>query len=346
MASMKKPVYTAKIIKSDGTKYRLKGVTTDLTVSHAKDELAEKVTISLVNVKVGTKKLHNLIALKDKIYVYANTGDGAKEVFRGFVWERTLYSDNDSDELTLGCYDRLIYLHYSKGNLFVKKGKTTKDVITSLAKSWGFKINYKYESISHSKLAFHNESIADIFISILDKAKKKTGKGYVIRLEKNVIVIEPFGNNSTVYRVDDKKNAMSTQYRQTMNDMVTKVTIVKAETVKKKSKKSDSETEEETGKYLTVTSLSKNTDKYGTLQEILVKNKDDNLSEIKKEAQEILAEKAKPTEEFEIKAIDNPWVKKGHKIYVDAGIAKNNFIVKGIEHDTVDCTMYLEVSKA
>ena len=339
-ASITNPIYTANIIKTNGTKYRLKGVTTDLNVSHSKDELAEKVIISLVNVKVGTKRLHSLISLKDKIYVYANTGSGAKEVFRGFVWERTLFSDADRRELQLVCYDRLIYLHKSKDNLFVKKGKKTKDVLTSLAKAWGFKISYKYESISHSKMVFQDESIADIFISILNKVKKKTGKKYAIRLEKNVIVIETVGKNSTVYKVENKDNAISTEYRQTMEDMVTKVKIVKAETVKKK------DSDEETGKYLTVTSLSKNTKEYGTLQEILVKEKDDKLSEVKKEAQKTLDSKAKPKGEVEVKAIDNPWIKKGYKVYISAGDLKNYYIVNGIEHNAMDKVMYLEVSKA
>lgn len=333
-ASMTKPVYTANIIKANGTKYRLKGVTTDLTVSHAKDELAEKVTLSLVDVKVGTKRLHSLIALKDKIYVYANTGSGAKEVFRGFVWERTLYNDADNREIQLVCYDRLIYLLKSHDNLFVKKGKKTKDVLTSLAKSWGFKIIYRYESISHSKLAYHDESVADIFISILNKVKSKTGKKYAIRLEKNVIVIETVGKNSTVYKIENKDNAIATEYRQTMEDMVTKIKIVKAETTSK---------DEETGKYLTVTSVSKNTKEYGTLQEILVKEKDDKLSDVKKEAQKTLNSKAKPTAEKSVKAIDNPWVKKGHKVYIAAGTFKNYYIVKGVEHDAMDHVMYLEV---
>lgn len=338
-ASMTNPIYTANIIKSNGTKYRLKGVTTDLTVSNSKDELAEKVTISLVNVKVGTNRLHSLISLKDKIYVYANTGNGAKEVFRGFVWDRTLYSDADRRELHLICYDRLIYLHKSNDNLFVKKGKKTKDVLTSLAKKWGFKIRYKYESISHSKMVFHDESIADIFISILNKVKKKTGKDYAIRLEKNVIVIETVGNNSTVYKIEKKDNAISSEYHQTMEDMVTKVKIVKAETVKKK------DDEEETGKYLTVTSMKKNAKKYGTLQEILVKEKDDKLSEVKKEAKKILDSKSKPKGEAEVKAVDNPWIKKGYKVYISTGDLKNYYIVKGIEHDAMDKIMHLEVGK-
>lgn len=339
-ASMTNPIYTANLIKSDGTKYRLKGVTTDLVTNHGKDELAEKVTLSLVNVKVGTKWLHSLISLKDKVYVYANTGSGSKLVFQGFVWERGLDTAADSKDIRLICYDRLIYFHNCKDNLFVKKGKKTKDIVTSLAKKWGFKISYKYSSISHGKLVHHNESIADILISVLDEVKKKTGKDYVIRFENNVMVIETVGSNSTIYKIENGKNSLNVRYAQTMEGMVTKVLIVKAETVKKK------DSEEETGKYLTVTSLTKNTKTYGTLQDIIVKNKDDKLSEVKKEAQEILNKNGSPKSEISVSAVNNPWIKKGHKVHIKSGNLNNYYIVQGIEHNATDNVMELEVKKA
>ena len=339
-ASMTHPVYTANLIKSNGTKYRLKGITTDLVVGQGKDELAEKVTMTLINIKVGNTYLHKLINLKDKIYVYANTGTGSKLVFKGFIWERNFSTSSDTKEITITCYDRLIYFHNCKDNIFMKKGKTSKDVITYIAKKWGFKISYKYLNITHGKLVYHNQSIADIIISILDKVKKKTGKDYVIRLENNVILIETVGSNKTVYKVESKKNAISANYKQTMDGMVTKVLIVKAETVKKKN------STEETGKYLTVTSLQKNKDKYGTLQDIIVKNSDDKLSEVKKEAQEILNEHGNPQVDSDVTAIDNPWIKKGFKIYVSAGIMNNYYIVQSIEHNAQNNTMYLEVKRA
>lgn len=340
-ASMTNPIYTANLIKaSDGTKYKLKDVIIDLNIDHAEKEIAEKVTLNLLNIKVGTSRLSSLIALRDKLYVYANTGSGSKEVFSGIVWERESKDASDSRETNMICYDRSIYLMKSKDNLFVKKGKQTKDVITSLAKNWGFKISFKYKSITHGKLVYHSQYIADIIVDILEKVKSKTGVDYVIRMEKNVLVIDSVGTNTTIYKISKKENAIKTAYVQSMEDMVTKVKIVKAETVKKSG--SDSET----GKYLTVTSVKKNTDKYGTLQDIVVKEKDEKLSEAKKEAKEILEEHATPKVEVAVAAIDNPWVKKGDKVHISAGTLNNYYIVKGIEHDATEKIMYLEVKKA
>ena len=219
-ASMTNPVYTANLI-SGGQKYRLKDITTDLITAHENSDIAEKVTITVANVKVGKKQLHSLVKLRDKIYVYANTGSGAKEVFRGIVWERQFDRTSDVKEIKLICYDKLIYLMNSKDNLFVKKGTTTKNAVTKLAKKWGLKIRYSYKSISNKKIVYRSETIADILVSLLNKAKKETGVGYVIRFEKNVLVIEPTGKNKTVYKIKNGDNALSVSYNETMDGMIT-----------------------------------------------------------------------------------------------------------------------------
>lgn len=341
-ASKQCPVYKMNLFNSAGTKYQLQNVTTDLVFGHENDDLAEKATITLANVTVGKKRLSSYIKLRQKVYLYANTGGGSKEVFRGYVWERKFSTSDDSRNITLLCYDRLIYLQKSKDNLFRKKGARTKDVITSIAKKWGVKIRYNYVSITHGKLIYRSECISDIIVSILNKAKKKSGVGYVIRCEKGVMVIDKQGSNKTVYKVEKGDNAISDEYTQSMEDMITKVKIVKAETTKKK--KSDSE--EETGRYVTVATVKGNTKQYGTLQDIIEKGSDEKLSKAKEEARNTIKKNGKPKTEVSVTAVDNPWIKKGHKVYINTGVLKNNYIVKGIEHDCTNHTMTLEVRKA
>lgn len=339
-ASVERPIYTARIVHESGstaTTYQLKDITTDLIVGHQKNDLAEKVDLSIVDIKVGNSMLKNLIAVKDRVYVNANTGSGESEVFRGIVWERNLSEDADSNEIKLVCYDRLIYLQKSKDNFFAKSGKQTKNLIETLGSNWGFKISYKYHSITHGKLTFHNESIADIMVSILNEVKKQTGIGYVIRMDGDTVVIESEGSNKTVYKLTSKDNTVSTSFKESMDDMVTKVLIVKAETTK------NGNSEEDTGKYLTVTSVSKNTDKYGTLQQIITIGKDDSVSDAKTEANQTLKDNATPKKEIEVHSTDIPWVKKGDQIYISAGSLNNYYIVDGIEHDALKSLMYLEV---
>lgn len=339
-ASMAKPEYKMNLYTSDGTKYMFKDITTDLVVSNEKENIAEKVSITLANVKVGKKKLSSIIKLRQKVYVYANTGGGYKEVFRGFVWERKFDTSNDTREITLLCYDRLIYLQNSKDNLYRPKGSATKNVITDLAKKWGIKIRYNYKSITHEKLVYRDEYISDIFISILNKAKKKTGVGYVIRCEKGVMVIETKGSNKTIYKIEKGDNALYESYLETMDDMITRVRIVKEET------KKNGDSEEETGNYLAVTHVDGDTKKYGTLQSIIVISKDEKLETVKKEAKNTIKSNGHPKREVSVEAVDNPWIKKGHKVRINTGFLNNYYIVNGIEHDATNHVMIMEVSKA
>lgn len=339
-ASMTHPEYKMNLFTSDGTKYMLKDITTDLVTAHEEDSLAEKVTITVANVMVGKKRLSSIIKIRQKVYVYANTGSGSKEVFRGFVWERKFKSTSEVKEITLICYDKLIYLQNSKDNFYRKKGATTKNVITALAKKWGIKIRYDYKSITHGKLVYRNEYISDIFISILNKTKKKTGVGYVIRFEKNVMIIEPQGSNKTIYKVEKGDNTLSETYTETMDGMITKVKIVKAETKKK------GDSEEDTGNYLTVATVKGKIKEYGTLQEIIEKGSDEKLSEAKKEANNIIKKDGSPKKEITVEAVDNPWIKKGYKVYIHTDYLKNYYIVKGIEHDATNHVMVMEVKRA
>ena len=333
IASMEHPIYTAHILKTSGEKIKLKDVITDLSINHGENDLAEKVTLSMINVKVSTQYLYDLISVKDQLYVYANTGSGAEEVFRGIIWERKENIDTDRNEIPLVCYDRLIYLQESKDNLFVKKGKNTKNIIDSIASDWGFTVNYKYTSITHGKIVYRSQSIADMFISLLDEVKKKTGIDYIIKMNKNEIIIDSVGMNSTIYKIQEKQNMINCSRSETMDGMVTKIKIVKSQN------SNDDE-------YTTVANVSKNVDIYGTLQDIIVKNKDDSLSEAKEEANTILNEKATPKREDLITAVDNPWIKKGDKIYINSGTYSGYYIAQSIEHDAKEHKMYLKVKVA
>jgi hypothetical protein len=334
-ATKDRPVYTA-TLKHGNSKYKLAGVMTDLVLSHEENELAMKVTISLVNVKVGKTWLHNLINLRDTIYVYANTGSGATEVFRGYIWERRYVYTGDGRELNLICYDRLIYLQNSKDNFVLRKGDRTKEAIARICKAWGVKYDYNYTSISNSQKIYRNQDLSDIIVDILNKTKKKSGTKYAVKCVKGTMTINKVGTNKTVYKLEKKDNAIGTEYIETMDGMITKVKIVKAQKSKNK----------ETGKYTTVATVKGDTAKYGTLQDIIEQGTNEKLADVRKEAQSTIKSKGKPTKTIRITAVDIPWVSKGDKVSIDAGNLNGNYIVYGLNHDANDHTMTLEVKKA
>ena len=314
-ASASKPKYTAYII-AGGKKYHITPAIEDIDISDRSKQIANSVTIKLANAKVKNEWLTSLLGVRNRVYLYADDGKQKKEVFRGFVWDRPYRSSASEKLLTLKCYDNLIYFQNSDHSAYFSAGQSTKDICTSLCDSWGVKLEYTYESITHTKLPLRG-NLSDIFTSdILDIVKDKTGKKYVILSDKDVMQIKTVGTNSTVYRFTADQNTIQTYSSCTMDGMVTKVIIL--------GKADDDERQpiEET--------VVGDTETYGTLQKTI--NRDDNTSseEANEEAQSIIDKNGKPKWEYELHASDVPWIRKGDKIYVNAGDMSGHYIVTGI----------------
>ena len=253
--------------------------------------------------------------------MYANDGSKKEEVFRGYVWNPTYRSGLTERTLKLKCYDNLIYFQESEHYAYFSKGKKTKDVCESICKDWGVKLKYTYESITHSKLPLRG-NLSDIFTAdLLDLVKDRKGTKYVILSEKDVMQIKPVGSNSTIYRFVAGENAIQTYSSCTMDGMVTKVVIL--------GKADDNERQR------VEATVKGKTDEYGTLQKVITRDENTSLSEAKKDAKSIIDEKGKPKWEYELHATDVPWIRKGDKVYVDAGKMSGYYIVTGIKR-TID----------
>ena len=254
------------------------------------------------------------------MYVHADDGTTQDEVFRGFIWTRSYGASNDSKSLKLKCYDNLIYMQESEDYEFFASGRSTKDVVSSLCSKWGVKLDYSYSSITHSKLVLRG-NLSDIFTSdILDLVKDQTGGKYVIRSEKDVMKVMPVGQNSTVYNLIRKENVIKTSSEHTMEGMVTKGVILGKEDENDRAPIEATEL-----------GLAK---EYGTLQKVINKNDNTSLADAKKEAQSILKESGKPKWTYEVEAVDIPWIRKGDKVYVNAGdMYQLNCIVLGIDRE-------------
>ena len=315
-ASTAKPEYTVYVI-AGGTKYNITPAIESIGISDQKKQIAKCVTIQMMNTKVGDKYLTGLLSVANRIFMYANDGSKKDEVFRGFVWERGYKRSMTDRTFQLKNYDNLIYFQKSDHSAFFSSGKSTKDVCTSLCKDWGVNLEYTYESITHSKLALRGKLSDILTADVLDLVKDRSGKKYVILSEKDVAQIKPVGANTTIYHFTADQNAIQTASVQTMDGMVTKVIILG------KEDKDEREPVEAT--------ISGDTDQYGTIQETISRAENTSLADAKKEAQNIIDEKGKPQEEFELHASDIPWIRKGDKVYVKAGDLSGYYIVTGIE---------------
>ena len=333
-ASQQTPLYTVFIV-SGGTKYNVTPALVGLDRSEGDGQIAQKVSLQLVNVQVDGKWLSTILSAADRVYVYANDGSQKDEVFRGFLWERVNTSSLSERDLQYRSYDNLIYFQESDESAYYSSGKKTKDVFTSLCKKWGIKLDYSYESITHSKLVLRGK-LADIFTSdLLDKVEDETGKKYVVLSDKDTMYVKPVGSNKTVYHFIAGKNVIQSASGWTMDGMITKVKILG---------KADSK-----GREPVEATITGDTAKYGTLQKIIDRNST-SLSKAKKEAKKLIEKHGKPEWKYEIKAPDIPWIRVGDKVIVDAGDISNlSLIVTAIERShsatSSEMTLTLEDEK-
>lgn len=317
-ASKENPIYTAYAI-SGGTKYDLSACIESINFSDAKKQFAKSVTLELANIQTNGKWLTEILKNRDRIFIHADDGETSDEVWRGFVWGLGYKSSLSARLLVLKCYDNLIYMQESEESEYFSAGKTTKDVISSLCKKWGVSLEYTYSSITHSKLPLRG-TLSDVMTSdVLDLAKDRTGKKYVVLSEKDVMKVKEVGQNAKIYRIVAGQNAITTEAECTMDGMITKVVILG------KADKNDRRPVEAT--------VSGKTSEYGTLQKIINREENTSVEDAKKEANSILKENGQPKWEYRLEAPDIPWIRKGDKVYVSAGSLVGHYIVTGIDRD-------------
>lgn len=326
------PKYKVTII-AGSTKYEVTDAIMKITLNESDGEIAQRVNITLANVKVNGSYLSGIFDVRNRVFVHASDGSKTEEVFRGYIWIRS-YASKKTKELQLVCYDNLIYFQESEEYQFFSAGLSTQSICSSLCGTWGVPLNYNYASITHPKLPLRG-NLADIFISdLLDEVKKKTGSKYVMRMIQDTVHINHVGSNSTIYelRSGTGGDTISTKSEKSMQGMVTKVVILGKEDKDERSSVADT--------------VAGNTGTYGTLQKILSLSEGTTLAEVQSEANELLNEKGTPKEIFSVTAINIPWVRKGDKIKMRAGDMVGYFIVTSITHYGNDKTMDLEVERA
>ena len=318
-ASKESPIYSAYVVTDDG-KYDLTPVLTSLSFNNQKKQFAQSLTAKFMNILFNEKWLSTILQVRQRIFIYADDGERNEEVFRGYVWNRTYKSALNEREITLRCYDNLIYVQESEVSEYFSAGKSTKDVITELLGNWGVSVDYQYESITHEKLALRG-SLSDIITDdLLNLVVDRTAKKYAITSSKDTIKIASYGSNAKVYDVKARQNAINTRSESTMDNLVTQVVI---------TGKADDD-----GREPIEATVSQNTDKYGTIQQVISRDENTSLADAKEEAQGILDENGEPTWEYEIQASDIPWIQKGDKIMVAAGdIDNRELIVVGINRN-------------
>lgn len=327
------PKYTVAIITQDSIRYGVTEAVTDLSRQEPEGEVAQRATITLANIQHDGRYLSGIFGVRNRVIIYADDGEKNDEVFRGYVWTKS-YKSKTEKEMTLICYDNLIYFQESEEYQYFSSGYSTKSIAGTLCGKWGVKLHYNHKSITHPKLPLRGK-LSDIFLTdLLDEVRKKTGSKAVMRSKKDEVYIDTIGSNTTVYKLysGENGNALETGSETTMAGMVTKVVLIGKEDDNERAQVEDT--------------VNGDTAKYGTLQKVLNVSSGTTTAEVKAEAKEMIKEKGKPKQLFSITAIDIPWIRKGDKVNVSAGDMVGDFIVIGIAHDGTNKTMTMEAERA
>lgn len=331
-ASKQNPRYTVYII-SGSKKYNVTPAVTSLDRSESEGQISQRVIVQLTNVKVDGVWLSDILKPIDRLYIYANDGSTEDEVFRGFLWGGNYKTAISTRKLKVTAYDHLIYLQQSEATYYFSPRKSTKDIVSYICKEWNIALNYDYNEMTHPKMPLKGKLYEILTADILDQVMRHTGDKYVVLSTKDTMHIKLYGTNTTIYQFHNGKNVTSTSAGWTMDGVVTQVAIVG------KTGDNDYETSIET--------ITGDTKKYGTLQKVISCDDVTNLLwRARVEAKNIIAANDKPVWEGEINGPDIPWIRKGDKVYVNAGDFKGHYLyVKSVSRtsDMKNSKMTLEL---
>ncbi|GAA3410353.1 phage portal protein [Paenibacillus hodogayensis] len=216
----------------------------------------------------------------------------------GVVWDCE-NSYRGADRLTVTAYDRTIYLAKSDDEYVFPAGQTASQRLQKYAADWNISLGSIPDTVyTLSKKVYRSQPIYAMLISDLKESVKKGGWMYRPRMTPNGLELFPIGGNETVWALDSGGNLDSITQRQTLEGAVTKVKVLGRE-----------DNPESATEILAVEAGE--TDRYGTLQKVIMDNDITTVSEA------VTAAKARLTgiqETLSVSAIDINTIRAGDKV--------------------------------
>jgi hypothetical protein len=321
--------YEAELITESGTRYRLNDALLSLQWGEQKNELAQRLTLTVANMAMGGTWLMSIAKINCIIRITAKWNGGSELCFDGTIWDWQ-YTSSAQKELTITAYDNLIRLQQSKDFKYYSPGKTTQYIINDVCGQWGIPVSYAWsQSLTHEKKTFSGERISDIIIHLLEEVRQKTGERYIALYKDGKLQIINYGSNKPVYKFD-MTNTISTSDKLTINNLVTQVRIIGKQ--------------EDDGRYPVDDTIPGDL-RYGLLQEIVRRDDDKTLETARAEAKALIKERGKPEETIQVHVPDLPFTRKGDKVEVEAGNLIGFFYVEGVTHNATNRQMTLSLSR-
>lgn len=323
--------YNCVAVLSGGGQVNLENIATNLAWEENESELAMRLNITIRDIENGGR-LAQQMALCTAIIMYYDAGSGQKEVFRGTVWDWEHPQVYD-EAITITAYDMLYYLQKTDDYKYYEAGKSTTAICSDILSSWSVPIGeMSGPSVTHEKMALKIKKVSAMLKEVLEEARKKTGKKYVIRAKEGKCDIIKQGTNSEIWCFSADTNLSTVGDKYSMDDLITKVKILGKDD--EDGKKRPPVLHTETG-----------ATQYGTLQKILSVGSS-TLDEAKAEAASIIGDYGQPKRRITLRSPDCPWIRKGDKIRAITDGIDGYFYVLGVSHNATSRQMQMEVEPA
>lgn len=274
-------------------RYDLSELIEDLSLEESLDEIAYCTNMRLI----VTPDLPNISPGKEIRIAGFPFGKRQKEnlLNPGVVWECHSLN-NGRKHLNITAYEKTIYLAKSEDERLMPKGQTATERIKQYAKEWGIPVGNIVDT--GEELARNIKRSQTIMSMILEDLKETVSKGgsmYRLRMTERGLELFKIGGNSVVWELESIGEIIQNR---TLEGAITKVKVIGPQ-----------ESENLVSEPLAV--MSKDTDKYGTLQKLIMDNKIVTKDQAKKAATKALLGLQ---ETFSVTALDINTIRAGDRV--------------------------------
>jgi hypothetical protein len=190
----------------------------------SKSEVARKLELKIVNAPLDGNITPLIIDLADPVYLFED--DGKTELFRGFVTERE--ANSTQGVVTYVAYDLLFYTLKSKAT-YNFSSKTAETIAKMVCDDLEIPVGSLATTGIPQKLIVQKVSIYEIIMQAYTQAYQQNGKQYRVTAKKGLLNVEEMGKVVCEIELTEDSNITSSQYKETLTNMVNKVRIYDGE---------------------------------------------------------------------------------------------------------------------
>ena len=190
----------------------------------SRTEVARKLELHIVNAPLDKNITPLTINLADPVYLFED--DGKTELFRGYVVEREASSTTGT--VTYTCYDLLFYTIKSNAT-YNFSSKTAEAITQMVCDDMEIPVGSLAQTGLTQKLIVQNVSIYEIIMRAYTQAYQQNGVSYRVVAKKGYLNVEEMGKVVCSIEITEDSNITSSNYKESITNMVNKVRIYDGE---------------------------------------------------------------------------------------------------------------------